>query len=254
MDHLSSSQINLYLQCSLKYKFQYLDGLPKPFKASGLVFGSAIHSAISWFHQEQMAGREITLEKLYRIFAADWYSQRVENRIRYREGETEEGMIHLGKEILGLYFHQPETGVQGTEIPFTIPLVHPGNGEALPIPLEGYIDLLREDGTIVEFKTSVKAMDLKDLDLQLTAYSYAYQALHQKPPRLVKVVNFIKTKKPRLLALEVKQDGLNHQRFFHLAKKVLKGIRSGVFFPRQSFWCYGCEYGRPCRLWQGEED
>ena len=54
MDHLSASQMNLYFQCSLKYKFQYLDKLPKPFKASGLVFGSAIHLAISWVHKNQI--------------------------------------------------------------------------------------------------------------------------------------------------------------------------------------------------------
>ena len=56
MDHLSSSQLNLYLQCSLKYKFQYVDGLPRPCKASGLAFGSALHSALAWFHKELAAG------------------------------------------------------------------------------------------------------------------------------------------------------------------------------------------------------
>ena len=56
MDHLSSSQINLYLLCSLKYKFIYLDKLPKPFKSSGLMFGSAMHSALSWVHKEKING------------------------------------------------------------------------------------------------------------------------------------------------------------------------------------------------------
>jgi len=128
MDHLSSSQMNLYFQCSLKYKFQYIDGLPKPFKASGLVFGGAIHTAISWFHKKQLAGRNVPLEKLYAIFSADWYGQKVESDIRYREGETETSQILLGKEILGLYYHQPRKQVKGTEIPFTVPLVSPGNG------------------------------------------------------------------------------------------------------------------------------
>ncbi|ABK17713.1 hypothetical protein Sfum_2030 [Syntrophobacter fumaroxidans MPOB] len=105
MDHLSSSQMNLYFQCSLKYKLQYVDGLPKLFKASGLVFGSAVHFAISWFHKNQMAGRQVTLEKLHSIFTADWYGQKVESEIRYREGETEASQILLGKEILSLYYH-----------------------------------------------------------------------------------------------------------------------------------------------------
>lgn len=250
MDHLSSSQINLYSQCSLKYKFQYIDALPKPFKASGLVFGSAVHSAISWFHKNLMAGRQVTLQKLQSIFAADWYGQKVESEVRYREGETEESQILLGKEILGLYYHQPRTKVKGTEIPFTVPLVCPGNGDRLDINLEGYIDLLEENDTIVEFKTSVKTMDLKDVNLQLTAYSYAHEMLYGRRPRLLRVVNFLKLKKPKMLSLDAKPASIDHQRFFHLAKEVLKGIRSGVFFPRPSFWCNGCEYEEPCRAWQ----
>jgi len=252
MDHLSSSQINLYMQCSLKYRFQYIDGLPKLFKASGLVFGSAIHSAISWFHKNQMAGRNVPLEKLYSIFTADWYGQTVESEIRYREGETETSQVFLGKEILNLYYHEPSKRVAGTEIPFTVPLVSPINGEHLGINLEGYIDLIEENDTIVEFKTSIKTMDLKELNLQLTAYSYAYEMLYQKRPKNLRVVNFLKLKKPKMLSLEVKPACIDHQRFFHLAKEALKGIRSGVFFPRQSWWCNGCVYAGPCRVWGGK--
>jgi len=54
-----------------------------------------------------------------------------------------------------------------------------------------------------------------------------------------------------MLSLEVKPASIDHQRFFHLAKEALKGIRSGVFFPRQSFGCNECEYAEPCRGWNG---
>jgi putative RecB family exonuclease len=103
----------------------------------------------------------------------------------------------------------------------------------------------------VEFKTSIKTMDLKDLNLQLTAYSYAYEMLYQKRPKNLRVVNFLKLKKPKMLSLEVKPASIDHQRFFHLAREALKGIRSGVFFPRHSWWCDGCEYAEPCLKWQG---
>ena len=38
----SISQINLYRTCSLKYRFQYLDQLPKLTRPAALVFGSAV--------------------------------------------------------------------------------------------------------------------------------------------------------------------------------------------------------------------
>ena len=105
MDHLSASQMNLYFQCGLKYKFQYVDRLPKPWKASGLVFGSAMQSAISWFHKNELAGRSVPMEKLYSIFNADWYSQKVESVIRFKENETETAHLLLGRELLNLYYH-----------------------------------------------------------------------------------------------------------------------------------------------------
>ena len=64
--------------------------------------------------------------------------------------------------------------------------------------LDGFIDLIEENDTIVEFKTSNQTMDQKTIDdnLQLTVYSFAYEMLHKRPPQLLKVVNFVKTKKP----------------------------------------------------------
>jgi hypothetical protein len=45
-DTISVSQINLYRTCSLKYRFQYIDQLPRLVRAAGLVFGSAVHKAL----------------------------------------------------------------------------------------------------------------------------------------------------------------------------------------------------------------
>jgi putative RecB family exonuclease len=253
MGHLSNSQINLYLQCSLKYKFQYVDELPRPFKPSGLALGSVIHSALSWLNRERMNGNSITLERLYRIFDADWYSQKVDTQIRYKDGEEEMKLVILGKEMLDLYAEQPYKAVKGTEIPFSVPLINPQTGQRLGIDLEGVIDLIEEDDTITEFKTSAQMIYPKEADnyLQLTIYSYAFEALTQRPPKLLKVVNFVKTKKPKMITLETKRSKADYQRFFFLASQVLKGIRSQIFFPSSSFWCKDCEYSEHCRNWKG---
>jgi hypothetical protein len=253
MDHLSNSQINLYLQCSLKYKFQYIDGLPRPFKPSGLALGSAVHSALSWLNKERMNGNSVTLERFYKIFDADWYSQKVENEIRYKSGEEEMKLVVLGKEMLGLYFHEPYKDIEGAEVPFVVPLINPENGQRLGIDLEGFIDLVEEGDTITEFKTSAQMIDPKEVEnyLQLTIYSYAFEMLAHKSPKLLKVVNFVKTKKPKMVTLETKRCKADYQRFFFLASQVLRGIRSQIFFPRTGFWCKDCEYGGLCRDWRG---
>jgi hypothetical protein len=70
-----------------------------------------------------------------------------------------------------------------TEVAFTVPLVNPKNGEKQGMNLEGFVDFLEENDSIVEFKTSVRTMDLKDVvKLQLTANIYAYEMLNGGRP------------------------------------------------------------------------
>lgn len=250
-DHLSVSQIILYSQCSLKYRFQYIDKLPKPFKAAGLAFGSAIHSAISWLHNEQMDGKTVTLARLYKIFEADWYSQTVETEIRYKNGDDAARLIMQGREILGLYFQNPVENAEATDAGFTVPLVHPENGHGLSVPLEGFMDLVEKGDGIVEFKTSAQSMNQKDVDdhIQLTAYGYAYERLHQRPPKSYKIIDFVKTKSPKMIVLETTRRKEDYARFYGIASQVLKGIVGGIFFPKAGFQCADCEYEEPCKMW-----
>ncbi len=253
MEYLSSSQINLYSQCSLKYKFQYVDLLPKPFKPSGLAFGSAIHSTLSWFHRESMTNGRIPLEKLYRIFDADWYSQCTETEIRYKNGEDETRLVVLGKEMLAMYFKLQPSKAKGIDVSFSVPLIEPGNGKSPAIDIEGVIDLIEEGDVITEFKTSAQIMDSKDADesLQLTIYSYAYENLYQKSPKALKVIDFVKSKKPKLIVLETKRDAVSYQRLYGIASKIQEGINLSIFFPRTGFWCKDCEYAEQCQSWRG---
>lgn len=254
IDHLSSSQINLYLQCGLKYKYQYIDALPKSFRPSALVFGSALHSTLAWFHEQKMNQHGVTLEKLYQIFDADWYSQRVEADIHFKDGEKEMNLLNMGREMLTMYLQEEHKKAKGCEIPFTVPLMSPSNGEDLGIALEGYFDLIEEDGTIVEFKTSAIALSSSDIDtrIQLTAYSYAYQLLYRKPPQGLRVVDFVKAKKPKIVVIETKRNTNDHLGFLYTAQEVLHGIKSRVFVPRQGFWCKECEYADICPLWKNK--
>jgi CRISPR/Cas system-associated exonuclease Cas4 (RecB family) len=252
--HLSNSQIGLYSQCSLKYKFQYVDELPKRFKPSGLAFGSAIHSALAWYHKQMMNGNGVDLSRLHKIFDADWYSLKAEKEIRYKDGEEEMKLTVLGKELLSLYFDLPRKKIKGAEVPFTVPLLNPSNGKTLGIDLEGIIDLVEGDDTITEFKTSAQMMDSQDLEnhLQLTIYSYAFERITRKPPKSLKVVDFVKSKKPKMMTLETKRGKDDYERLFFLAGEVLKGIRERVFFPRTGFWCKDCEYAENCKVWKGD--
>ncbi len=253
MDHVSASQINLYIQCGLKYKYQYLDKIPRPFKPSGLAFGGVMHSTIEWFHKQRMKGNQVSLEGLYRIFETDWFVQKVDTEIRFKDDEDEVKLLLTGKEMLRIYFDSPLDGIESAEIPFHVPLLNISTGEDLGIPLEGIIDLIEKGGVVTEFKTSSRTMDPESLNdfLQLTAYSYAYRLLFSKDPKTLKVINFVKTKTPKMVVIETSREQKDYDRFFYITKEVIRGIESGIFIPKQSFMCKECEYRELCGSWEG---
>ena len=254
IEHLSASQINLYIQCSLKYKYQYIDQIPRPFKSSGLAFGSVLHSALDFFHKQKIRGNGPTLDKLIKIFEIDWFSQKVENEIRYKNGETEAELLLQGKQILTKYFHSYEGRPIASETPFSLPLIEPVTGEIWGPTLNGIIDLIEVEDAVVEFKATARTMDEQSVEdsVQLTCYAYAYHMLFQKEPKVLKTLNFTKTKNPKIVPLETKRDVQDFKRLFYLSQEVLRGIDSGVFIPESSFMCKDCEYWEPCRQWGGE--
>ena len=251
--HLSKSQIFLYTECSLKYKFQYADELPKPFKASALAFGIAVHAALEWLHKEKLKGEEVSYERLVKIFEADWYSQKVDTDLRFKNGDTWETLKLKGKELLSLYFNDPIKKVAAAEYAFEVPLVNPRTKEKLDVPLNGIIDVIEDGDIIGEFKTSARSMDAVSIknNLQLTAYAYAYQVLFNKEVQGLKIINFVKNKTVKKETLKTTRGADDFERLFYLARMVLKGIRSNLFYPRFNFMCADCEYVPQCRAWQG---
>ena len=92
MKNLSASSLALYSDCSLKWKFRYVDKIDK-FQASvHLVYGSAIHKALENLNRS-LATRKNDLEDVFQDFYDEWnkeleqykispnkYSQRSEER------------------------------------------------------------------------------------------------------------------------------------------------------------------------------
>lgn len=250
---ISVSQINLYLTCSLKYRFQYIDRLPRPTIPENMVFGSAIHAAIEWLHKERKRGRTPPLDEVLRVFEADWTAQ----FIGQPPVEDEAHLIVKGKELLAHYYHGAPERIRESELYFQLPLVNPATGEVLDLPLRGVIDLVQDDDTIDEFKTSRKRFPVDALpdNIQLTAYSYAFEKLYGRPPKELRLINFLKTKNADIDVQVTWREARDYERLFYLGKEVVKGVRNGIFIPHRGCWmCSDCEYQEDCREWTGNED
>jgi CRISPR/Cas system-associated exonuclease Cas4 (RecB family) len=247
MDFISASQINSYLLCPRKYKYRYIDGIPPAFKSSALAFGSSVHTALSWLHEELLAGNTPPLEEVLRIFRADWTAAQ-EERIRFKKAEKE-NLPRIGERLIELYIeHMGKMHIRATEMPFEVRIIDPRDGEVTNLWLKGYFDLLLEGGRLIEIKTSATSYSQMKADqlVQLDAYAFAYREIYGSDPQLT-VIDLVKAKTPKLVELGTERTPDRDLWFCELALQVAKGIDHEVFPPNPGWVCSDCEYSGMCR-------
>jgi len=257
MDYISVSQVTTYLACPLQYFFRYVEKREPERTSDALVFGNAVHDAVLLSVQRTQNGQAMTREQVELAFA-DFWSARVSTTpdIEYGRNSFDE-LLHKGLRMVGCYVDQaPKAKVIAIEEEIRPTIPHP-DGD-VDVPLLGYIDLLVDDGgdlpIVVELKTAGARFNDQRLrtDLQATAYCLA---IAQKHGTLDKEVPFrwhvlLKTREPILLTYEVTRTERDYLRFGMLVKKVIDGVRNGIFFPQDGSWrCGGCAYRTACKAW-----
>lgn len=171
---VSASLLEMWMTCSLKAKFRYIDHYPTK-RTSYMVFGIVCHAALEHYNEH---GDIKAALKLFEELWDDPSKINVEIEI-WPKGTTMGGMRERGMELLKSYHEKerwdPKT-IIAQEHKFLVPMgVH---------ELTGVVDLLeiRKSGRgkevlrVVDYKTSKRQPPSKDtlrLNTQFTAYSFA---------------------------------------------------------------------------------
>jgi putative RecB family exonuclease len=247
-DHLSYSQVNCYLTCSLKYKFQYIDKVPSAFTPAPLAFGSAIHEAVAAFYQTRLEGDELRPDQMLDVYRDSW---RQAEKVKFFNGDNEDSLREKAIQLIQA-FHDavdPGTQVVGVEEFFELPL------GGLP-PFHGYIDLIEQSRegavSIVDLKTASKKPSSANvqMNLQLTAYALGAEALGFDPDVLkLRLDVLMKGKVPEMVRLETLRPEEDRHRFISLIYGVWNGIEREVWFPRQDWHCSQCAWYAQCTEW-----
>jgi len=244
--YLSVSQITTWLACPRKYRFRYVDKREPESRSGNLAFGSAVHSAIEWWHNERIAGRVPELANALRIFRADWTAQ-VTDPLLDLEERTPEELQAVGEALVTLFVERFANDPPPTvaEQRFEVVLRDPATGNLLPVPLVGVLDAV-EDGLCWELKTAARKNHISDYSLQLAAYSYAVRETTGVRPR-IRVVQLVKTKVPKIEVEETMLSDREEAWFAEVAAEVYDAITRGAFPPNPSWMCPRCEYRGACR-------
>jgi putative RecB family exonuclease len=249
---ISVSQVNAYLACPLKYRFQYVDKIPRPWRVAAMAFGTSVHAAVEWFHRERLASRKADLTEVLKVFDADWYAQNVEPLV-FSERESKDSLAEKGRAMLQIYVESTNgTRPVAVEQFFELDLADPETGEVLDVRLRGVIDLVEEGDTLVDLKTAGRTLEHGGLErhLQLSTYALAFLLQHGVIPKL-RLDMLLKTAKPRLERHETTRSVEDLGWTARLIHEVSLAIETEHFFPNPSWRCTDCEYFAHCQQWRG---
>ena len=258
--YLSKSRMARYTTCPRSYRLAYQLGI-KPVKTPvELLIGKSTHKLIA----ESFLARSINvIPNLVKTLDDFWAGEMQEpaTRVEVEKAKRESGSYAV------LFINEVDLTPLAIEREFSIPIVNYENGDVLPVPLVGIVDLVdRPNGSssspqggmprALEIKTrGRKADDLQPkVSLELTCYAYwirhqllselGEEAHDDKIP--VGYLNIIKTKTPSIQ----KQEGFRATRdfieLFETAKAVYENIMKGMFYRNPGTHCGWCDYAPVC--------
>ena len=262
--HISHSQIFVYLNCSLKYQFMYVECRPPERLSVALPFGSAIHTGIEWYYRSlKDKGSLKPLKDLEELFC-DSLSLEIDHSdipiIYKKEAPDKDSVIKMGKGLLKVFYESVDlTGKEiiDVELPLSAKLYTP-EGEATELNLIGVLDLVLRDQNgeliVVDNKTAAKpkSQSMVDEDMQFTAYSYLLAANKYVFPTATvncRMDVLRKLKTPKMQQHFTVRTASDRKRFAKIASMVLAGIESRIFIPQRSWMCSDCAYTEACSKW-----
>lgn len=194
IDHLSPSQISMYLKCSLQWFWRYHEGIIIPPKGI-MTQSNSIHTAIEGnFKQKIDTFIDLPTSDVLDIFSTD-FNERKHETAWYKDEKPamfkDEGYSLLkGYQKLIAPTIQPSYVEHKFEIHF----------DNFDIPLIGRMDLIHNE-IIADNKTTGKSpsviMKEADSSLQLTAYALAYRAEFHRPEKGVSIIALFRPKEEK---------------------------------------------------------
>ena len=263
--YVSHNQIFTYLNCSLKYKFHYVEKR-KPERISiTLPFGKAIHAAEELFYRSIKVGRNkeplnALLEKFEDVLCKG-LEKFGHTPIIWKKTTPDKAVaLAMGNAMLTAFYESVDLSghaVVDVELPLSARL-YTDDGLPTEFMLVGIIDLLLMDehseAVVVDNKTAALSMSQSsaDNDNQMTSYAYLLAAnkyVFPTSPVKCRFDVLRKLKTPKFEQVHTVRTAQDRRRFAKIASAVLQGIDAGIYMPQPNWMCSDCSYADACRAW-----
>ncbi|MCX7661220.1 MAG: PD-(D/E)XK nuclease family protein, partial [Candidatus Omnitrophica bacterium] len=235
---LSYYQIDDYLTCPLKYKYVHMLYVPI-MEHHTVIYGKAMHSAVTSFFQYKLAGKKMTLKKLLEKFEKEFRQEGFLDKRHYLE------RLKAGKFALKEFYErekEDKNKILFIEKDFAFSFDN--------IKITGRFDRvdMEEDGAVIfDFKTSdvsnqEEANEKTKDSLQLCLYSFAYQNIFGSMPKKA-CLYFLES--GIIGETEFKEKDI--EKLKEKIRRVIQGIQEQDFSAQPQYLaCNYCAYNRIC--------
>ncbi|MDE2817887.1 MAG: PD-(D/E)XK nuclease family protein [Chloroflexota bacterium] len=256
---LSPSSTRAYERCPQMYHLRYNERVRVPSTAAQLL-GSAVHTVIEMFYKEKRDGKALDVEAAFDVLddALDATLHELDE-----EGRAEvEELRELGYDLVEYYLDEVAPHIR----PHLIEERFSFNVPGVDVPMVGYVDLVDQDGTVIDHKTAASPFPADYLahDIQLLTYSLGYNALRlgarQRPGQLplatmlppVRLDVMVKGEEITYQRLDFRYEQEHLEQYVERVNAVAAGIRTADFRP---FWqirepdpdvCHYCDFNSVC--------
>jgi len=251
----SNSKLSCFEQCSLRYKYEYIDKLEKPTEETVEQFlGSRVHDALEKLYKDLKFQKPDSLEELLEFYNSEWKKGWSSSIILVRKEYSEENYRKMGEQYLTNYFrhYHPfnQSVTLATEHKLSLNLDPEGKYR-----ITGKIDRLScaEDGTyeIHDYKTSfaMTPHSYLETDRQLPLYAIAVKH-HYHDARHVKLIwHFLSADKEIVLTKTDEQLDSLKKEIMQLIDEIESRKDAQDFPPRKSELCDWCQFRTICPQW-----
>lgn len=256
-EHVSFSQLNMFLRCGEQYRRRYVQGeIISP--SASLIRGKGCHKSMekNWT-QKVETRKDLPVEAISDYFSDYWDIHRY--LIAWNEDDLQDEspkkaaarFKDSGIQLLQV-FHQeqaPNCQPVTVEDEFTVEFK-----DSYP-PLIGIIDRIDEGDIIAEEKFVSKSPSKDDVltDIQLTNYDLGFRQKYKRKPKKLKKQWAVNTKIPKTVIQEAEpRDDETITRYLFRLQSFMDALQKGIFLPatNSSWWCSDkwCGYWKTCKF------
>jgi len=242
LDHVSHSQVNMWLRCPRQWEFRYVKGLKMP-PSGALIEGGCYHRALEVnFRQKITSFEDLAIDECLDVYSDEW-----EKRL------IEEESVDWGNKHPGTYKDEGYSLV--TEyIASTAFSVQPISVEEITVSEVAGVtfvcipDLVDIRKIVIDHKTSARSYNQDDVDKDIQASAEAFVLGR---PIVFHNHVAIKSKVPRIQVVKSYRTRADIEWWEDMAAKVVSQMKTGVAPPNPIGWHCSprfCGFYELCRL------